>query len=632
MMPGETRAEEREGAVRMNDADEENREVLRGLLARAFMPRRKPDIVQWAEENITEIPYSPLRGRFRISSSPFLAPVLRAIAAPEIRRVLLSACVQSGKTLAPEIALCYFIANSPGPALWLDVVDDSAKDQGEGRLMPLFENCPAVKAVLPEDKERRKKRSIFFNNGMSLWIAGANNKGNLQRRSIRYVFGDETWLWKADRMKEAEARTSAFGVRSKCVFMSQGSFEGDDMARAIAESDQREWMVPCPKCGSYQKLQWERVRWAPEAKMESGRWDLNKATASAHYVCEKCGAEWENTDKIRNGFNMSGKFVAQNTDGRSDTACFHWNAIATMDWGVLVSEYLAAKAFSRRGDKSALQVFYQKRLAETWGVYTGDEQIQPLFEEGDGYRIGDEWAEESVFDYQRRIWISAKEFSETYSSMSAPEFRMRFMTVDVQLGSYYWVVRAWNQSGSSRLVNRGIAMGPNDLEKVRNENCVKPHLLFIDARFRTQLVKTFCAKYGWCALMGVGRYKEFAHRVAANETVMRPFSPPQTFVASSGKVGKCFMFSSDAMKDVLAELRGGKTEMRWEIPRDIDKVYLRQMEAEYYDVTMRAWVCPEKKDNHYFDCESMQVCAAMIGGILGERKRVEGEKNLKGTK
>lgn len=91
--------------------------ALRALLRKAFARRERPSIVEWAEKNITDVPYSPIPGRFRIYNSPFLRPVMETIISRSVRKVVISACVQSGKTLAPELCLCYLIANAPAPAL-----------------------------------------------------------------------------------------------------------------------------------------------------------------------------------------------------------------------------------------------------------------------------------------------------------------------------------------------------------------------------------------------------------------------------------------------------------------------------------------------------------------------------------
>ena len=130
-----------------------------------------------------------------------------------MRLVSIIAAVQSSKTTTPEVALCYIIANLPGPALWLDQTDEDAKDQSEFRLQKLFDECEPVRELFPANRHKRRNQTVDFANGMTLWIAGAHNKTNLQRRSIRWLIGDESWRWPAGHMAEAEARVTAFGWR-----------------------------------------------------------------------------------------------------------------------------------------------------------------------------------------------------------------------------------------------------------------------------------------------------------------------------------------------------------------------------------------------------------------------------------
>ena len=83
----------------------------------------------------------------------------------------------------------------------------------------------------PTDRHKKRNTTIHFRNGMTLWVLGAHNKTNLQRRSIRWLIGDETWRWPVGHMAEAEARVTAFGWLGKCLFMSQGAEENDDTHR-----------------------------------------------------------------------------------------------------------------------------------------------------------------------------------------------------------------------------------------------------------------------------------------------------------------------------------------------------------------------------------------------------------------
>jgi phage terminase large subunit GpA-like protein len=141
---------------------------------------------------------------------------LEALVDPKVRIVSIIAAIQSSKTTIGEIGLCYIIPNLPGPALWLDQTDDDAKDQAESRLGRVFDECPAVQALYPRDRHKLKTSTKHFSNGMTLWVLGAHNKTNLQRRSIRWLVGDETWRWPTGHMAEAEARVTAFGWLGKC--------------------------------------------------------------------------------------------------------------------------------------------------------------------------------------------------------------------------------------------------------------------------------------------------------------------------------------------------------------------------------------------------------------------------------
>ena len=118
---------------------------------------------------------------------------MEALVDPRIRLVSIIAAIQSGKTSVGELGVSYIIADLPGPTLWLDQTDDDAKDQSESRLQKLFDECPPVRARYPANRHKKRLTTIHFANGMTLWVLGAHNKTNLQRRSIRWL-GEELGL------------------------------------------------------------------------------------------------------------------------------------------------------------------------------------------------------------------------------------------------------------------------------------------------------------------------------------------------------------------------------------------------------------------------------------------------------
>ena len=583
-------------------------------MRRAWRPAERLSPAEWCERHIREIPYSPIPGAFRTDNSPQIREIMNAITDPRVKTVVMVASIQSSKTLAPELTLAYIIANMPGPALWLSTTDGNAKDESESRLQPLFEHCLPVKALFPFDKNKKRNAAIFFRNGMTLWILGANNKRNLQSRSIRWLFGDETWLWAPGRMTEAEARVSAFGRLGKCVFFSQAGFAGDDTDAKFRASTRAEWCFECPHCGKVQPFLWENVRWDALAKdAETGAWNFARVRETAKLVCAECGAEFADTAAVRTKLNASARFVATNPDAAAGTVGFHWNALANMSWGVLAEMFLRATAEARSGNADNLRAFFQKRLAEAWNEDEHDFAAE-VFTDTSDYRLGEtDWPDEGVADAATRSFVRAADWT---GSPDAP--RLRFLTADVQGGYFYFVIRQWSPAGDSRLVNCGMAQTFDEIARLRDEWRVPARFVFIDASFETRRVAEWCAASKAVALMGdrVAGRAFFAHADKRD----RVYSPRRLIKAPGNRTAESYYFSNLSCKDKLAELRRGEGA-KWELPSDVPVNYLRQISGSEYRTMTAAnkpiWLQRGRRPNHFFDCESMQVCAAFMTGILG---------------
>ena len=91
----------------------------------------------------------------------------------------------------------------------------------------------------------------MLNNGMQLYTKGAN-LGNLQRRSIRWMFGDEWWLWEDGFIAEAKERLTKFGWLSKGVFASQAGDEDCEGHKLIDGMRQLDWGWTCTQCQRWQ--------------------------------------------------------------------------------------------------------------------------------------------------------------------------------------------------------------------------------------------------------------------------------------------------------------------------------------------------------------------------------------------
>lgn len=585
--------------------------LLRDILKDAWTPADRREPWRWCEDHIKSIPYSPLPGPFRSENSPWIREVMEAIVDPKIRLVSIIAAVQSSKTTSPELTLCYIIANLPGPCLWLDQTDEDAKDESESRLQKLFESCEPVKKLFPKNKNKQRNYTIHFSNGMTLWLLGAYNKTNLQRRSIRWLFGDETWRWPVGHMAEAEARTTAFGWLGKCVFMSQGGEENDDTHRKFETTDMREWHYKCPKCGKYIPYKWENIEWDDDCKDENGEYDFSKINHSTALKCPECGEYFEDTDRMRRILNKDGKFIPLNPNASKENVGFHWNALASMSWGKLAELYLRAKIAARKGDSSLLQQFYQKRLALAWREFAEDYRLEIA---SGSYNSGDVWDEEAGFNKLGEI--IAPPFAE--NEVIAP---LRIMSVDVQMNCFYLVVRAWSISGSSRLLWHEKVLTWEDIEEIQKRFRILDNLVFVDAGYNSFEVYKHCGERNWIALMGDNR-ANFFHRLPNGKTVLRFYSPVKYIFISRYVKCRMHFWSNLNVKDTLARIRRNQNPAdgaTWEVPTDISEDYLKQMESEHRIKKGNSWIWEQigNRPNHYLDCEAMNCAGALMLKIIG---------------
>jgi phage terminase large subunit GpA-like protein len=570
-------------------------------------PDRRPPWA-WCEDNINSIPYSPIPGRFRSANSPWMRAPMEALADSRIRLVCLVAAIQSGKTSVGELGLTHIISNHPGPTLWLDQTDDDAKDQSESRLQKLFDECPPVQALYHDNRHKRKIATVHFSNGMTLWVLGAKNKTNLQRRSIRWLIGDETWRWPTGHMAEAEARVTAFGWLGKCLFMSQGGFEDDDTHRKFETTNMQEWMFACPECGTVQPFLWENVEWSKDAKDDLGEWDFQRVRDTTIMHCASCNHYFEDSDRMRRELNLTGRYVVTNPRAPKENAGFHWNALASMSWGKLAELYLRAKKAARSGDLSLIQQFFQKRLALPWKEYNDDFKMEIAASE---YLKGEPWDQEAGINSKGKI-------------VGPGELRtcpLRIMTVDCQLDHLFVVIRSWAFDGSSRLMWNEKVLTFTDIDTLQEQYNIHPNLVFIDAGHATYNVYRECAKRGWIALMGDKR-ATFNHKTKKHKSFQRFYSPRRMVVLTKGSRCSMFYWSNLNIKDTLVRIKRNQDPANgpvWLVPADIDDDYLGQMESERRVKKGDKWIWEQigSRPNHYWDCESMQMAAATMLKLIG---------------
>ena len=585
---------------------------LRAILA----PDPDGDIVDWLESNVKNMP-GPMPGPFRVDSTPYLAPILRAMCDPEIRTIVVFGAVQMGKSTLLELWSSYIAGRTPGPTLLLQDVDPNAKDWQINRLKPIWEATPATMSRVSKQEKSNWHTNQFQR--CTMWVLGAHNKKNLQRRSIRFLGGDEVWMWPKGHLGEALRRRTAFTWNGKSVFISQGGYEGDDITNLWMQSDRREWMLKCLACDTQQAYEFEQLIYPPEAKGGDG-WDIDKVKRGIKYKCKSCGHMHDDSFAIRQEMNLKAEYVPMNPGAPKGIVGFHWNALCGqwgMSWGELAEEAIVAKrAYDNHGDETSRMEFKQKRLAVSWTeeVDEGGGEIMPS-----GYKLADGWDGEGAMVDTKLVAAPI-----TDDHRKAKQFaRLRFMSVDVQRKGYYAVIRSWTVDGKSRMVWWGYVETDDQLREMQVKYEVANFFVFLDSGDgpNTDSVYRLCARFSWNATKGSGA-NEFAWRVMTPfgmKVAYRPYQPAKV-IQDGAQSCKLYVFSNLVFKDSLSRLRRAGHHTYAE---DAGDEYRKQMQSEHRTKNNNGtpiWIPIGDRANHLWDCEVMGILPAMMAKLIGKGK------------
>ena len=144
-----------------------------------------------------------------------------------------------------------------------------AEAWSKDRFSPMARDTPCLTGKISDPKSRDGSNKILHKRfpGGHLTIVGANAPSGLASRPIRILLCDEVDRYpfsagaEGDPVNLAKKRTVTFWNR-KIVLVSTPTIRGASrIETAYAESDQRQYWVPCPACGAHQVLAWGQVRW-----------------------------------------------------------------------------------------------------------------------------------------------------------------------------------------------------------------------------------------------------------------------------------------------------------------------------------------------------------------------------------
>lgn len=411
----------------------------------AWRPQPWLSTPDWCHEHVrlpAETSSSP--GRYDLRRFPFWRGVLEACDDPAVETITIQASTQLGKTTLMQAVLASRPSISPAPAI-LAAPDRDACRELRDKFYRMAEATPIVAHRLPPEW-RRNDQWIDFGN-MLCHLAWSGSRQRLSGKSCKYVFCTEIDRWRQSPKEGATQRLISERVkgfhRFLIIYESTPTDEGSSIADLYDASDQRHYLVPCPRCGFFQELRFFLHKEGPHAgcggvgglQDETGKWVTpDEARQNAYYICEK-GCRIESHEKL--GMITRGVWVAkgQSIDAKGRivgkpeqsqrNAGFQISSLyaETCDFGRIAATYLES-----REDQSSLQSFWNNWLALRWTTKTKSPKWQ---------RIG-----RRLSTWHKRGVVPAAAFFLTAG-------------IDTQDACAYWVVRAWGEGSTSWLVDWG---------------------------------------------------------------------------------------------------------------------------------------------------------------------------------
>jgi hypothetical protein len=571
-----------------------------------------PDPVDWCERNI-QLDY----GRFDREKHPLIVDPLRAAADMRGGMVGLIGSVQHIKTLCAQLLHLYTAQTSPTRAAHYDLTKDALKEFSDDKFTPLLDSTEAIQRIIPGRRHSQTTYYTEFPYGF-IRLLGARILAHRNSKTLEMVTLDESWAYDAGWIDQIKDRLSSYPWSWRMFLPTSGQTADSDLDVLWRRSTQRVWHVACDCCGETIPYIWTQPKQRDGAQLlggmkfatgddvlrGDGSTDYDAIRQSVYYECQECGGRMDYTPASVHRRNSAGQYVQQNENGEDRIDFYHYNSMSHFPWPDLACQFHDATVKKNRGDLEAIENFVRKRLSQVW-------------DKGKYISLSDD--EDSAGDYEQgQPW---KEADYT------------FCTIDVQKDHYYFVIRKWTHGVESRLIEAHKAVSDAHIVEMCEKYAIQQDGMngsgvFVDGNYNSVEVQRIAAKNGWIVLRGQN-CKLFRH----DDGTFKLYGEPQYIDTwqgtdtGEGKVKYCVQFwnAENEVRLKFATLRGiHEPKKLWTYPKDIGDNYIRQLNSwkqvakknakdgsTYYDFIKTY------RNDHFYDCEKMQIIAASMAGLIG---------------
>ncbi len=590
------------------------------LLLSFFADKPTQSVTDWALENIRfDEPNN--RGPFRISGREYIREPLDAWSDYTITDQVEVFGSQAGKTAKTMAGAGWTIRNNPSMIFWVMPTRDTVIPFARNRLITMMEASPGLKDLIPAGAERRAKFSTRSQTlgGSIVSLVWSNSPSALAGTPAPIVILDEVDKFNEGTKREANAvnladqRTKG-QTMPKRIKSSTPTLVSGLIWREFLKTDQRRRFMPCPFCAKLVTLAWSEnytvfkktgseayICWDQGAKKPDGTWDLDRVFASAHALCPHCKGHIQDASKTK--MDREGVWIPTATAARGYRG-WHLSSLYVAgpetSWGRLAVKFLQAKS-----SLDGLQGFINGDLAEP---YQAQDTMRRRTEVVSEIEVTAEWIKMLTADCQ----------------FKAPYFRV--------------CVRAWN-GGNSKGIEYQAVDTWEDIRARQEAHKISDKMVIVDSGFgakgEIEVYRT-CARFGgfverqdarpmhmgWLPSKGNPSRKRWKDEETG---LMVPYFlrsiDPFTGLSTAGQVEmSLFEFAADYFKDVLQNLRDGKTEFKWEVsPEMASEQYWREMDGEVKKtvhspktgLASEIWTRRSKHwPNEALDCENLQIAYA----------------------
>lgn len=346
-------------AIRLNQA-----------IADALAGMRPPanlTVSEWAEQRrrlSTESSAEP--GPWRTSRTPYLREPMDAFTDPKVRRIVMVAASQVGKSELELNIIGYIIDEDPGSILFVHPTTIDAKEFSKLRVAPMIRDCPTIRKKVAAPKSRDSGNTVLQKTypGGILTMCGSTEAHALASKPIRYVIGDERDRWalsagnEGDPWTLAMARQTTF-YNAKAVEVSTPTVKNASAIEAsYAEGTMERWKTKCPHCGKYHEIAWEDIRFEYDELVVAGK--KTYKVKSVYYVCPECACVADEVTMKR----QPARWEADNPDAYEQGVRSFWLNAFVSQWATW--ESIILKFLTARGNSRKMQVVYNTCFGLLW--------------------------------------------------------------------------------------------------------------------------------------------------------------------------------------------------------------------------------------------------------------------------